>query len=874
MLQGADPESRRAKHQWNCSVVNVVGAPQSGKTTIVRMLCRPYPRDNVAPQDAYLTHGASVVECDSSSFPDESPIRLNSLVKSTSAGLAEYFLTANEFAYDNVLNVMSPLFVRRNVLTLLVFDMSKLDGGNATVELDALDCWLQHLLLRSANGDGSVAPVILIGTRADLVESYRYPLIGERLKERFGGYNAWTHGSVITCRTENGHLPFFPVDGIQDDSCEWGNLYKSMALALDRSEYVHEEVPLNWRSFLESIAQSGHMSKTMEEITAAARACDVPVDTIPQMLRFLHDCGELTWFPQETLENTVILDPVALLYFPITRLLCTKYCTGATMDCHNDCQGQYPSEYLLYRSGFLSSSLVSDALLGDFGHRGSLVVEVLCAVKAMVKWNRISNSGNECVYLIPSLLPHGQHASNELDIRPEAENSLILLFVDHPYHSSAASASDFCSRGLLPKGLFESIVVKLASRATVDALRSCLTRRSFRSTQGQLFRLTVCPGHRCIQVDISHAAPWKVYRRLQRVLKNVTESSFPTVQFLPYLPIVPASRPRATSSSSDSFAAEAVFIRLESIPTVTADNLINDHFGDQIDLLEDNIRQQYAAWTALETCLDKYDAFISYRHGDPVDATAIDGLLDALAVHRFENREVDVFYDAHCIGIGVDFQSVYFRSLMATTVIAPIVSPHALNRMRTADHEVTVDNLLVEWIAAVVAVTGHFDPAVLRVRRIVPVFVGSVQKGIMHDDIDEYIRQLPVVRPAASIRKFTELLENAALPTSASLQNQLGTMTVRGIVESIKVHTGIFLCHLYGKEHAYRDCSDTIIRALGVADQTRGPAVHADRPPRSWCTVDPARPPRSWCWLCFAHYLRAQSERFSLFCINSGKISS
>jgi GTPase SAR1 family protein len=812
--------------QWNRSVINVFGSSQCGKSTIIRALCRNSSVGHDENQNGgciidYLNLVDAVVDngvvgdpdAAKSSLPDETCGVEAKLIEQSLSNFSEYFVTIKEYACDNVINAFSPLFMRKNVLTVLVFNMSRMVPSTASVELDALEFWFKKVAMYAPD-----APVAIVGTHADSVKRTNYQAIGERLKERFGCYGAWRNGQSLLVCADFGVLPYFPVNGLRPGSCAGlANLSKTTHSLLDRSEHIHLEVSLKWSAFLENISESGHLSKTMDEVVIAATICDIPRENITSMLAFLHDVGEITWFPRGILEQTVILEPLKLLYLPVTRLLCTQYSTGAVMTKHSYCEVKYAEEYRHFKSGFISPRLIFDGLLEDYGQRAQLIIEVLCMSKVLIKCDLVGSTNCNRVYILPKCL--SQHPIRELDIRPGCL-SLVLFFGDDLNGAdSERSANQFCGRGWLPDGLFESIVAKLANRASIDTLCTSLTKSTFQSTQRQLFKMTLCPYYRCIQVDIHQQTPRKVYRRIGRILQDVLAETFGMIQFIPYVPILPVRSVQAvhcSSSAPSTYGADcsAIFVNLEAILTVSSNHVVSDQYGGLVNLLTQEFKAQYAPWIALESNQDVYDSFISYRRNGKVDGRIIEGVLDALSDHRMADREVDVFYDTLCIESGVDFQVVYFSALLQTTVITPVLSPHALEKMQVADYSVYVDNVLVEWITALIAVTGHLDSPIVRVRRVVPIFIGSVQDDIMTDDIDSLIQMLPERRPAATIQKVVSLLETLSLPVSGALRSVLDGMTVRGIVDSIRGHTGIPMGALFGSDGAFIACSNTIMSAV------------------------------------------------------------
>eukprot|EP01038_Epipyxis_sp_PR26KG_P008416 gene8416-11383_t len=120
---------------------------------------------------------------------------------------------------------------------------------------------------------------------------------------------------------------------------------------------------------------------------------------------------------------------------------------------------------------------------------------------------------------------------------------------------------------------------------------------------------------------------------------------------------------------------------------------IEDSYGNDIlqlpdekELNKSNVEKLYGCWIKKRGPLLKYDDFISYRWGSDSDFAR--DLYDSLSdEHNIpladltDHRSVDVFMDTRRIPDGTNFQKEYALSLITSTVVTPIVSKRALERM-------------------------------------------------------------------------------------------------------------------------------------------------------------------------------------------------
>jgi hypothetical protein len=121
-----------------------------------------------------------------------------------------------------------------------------------------------------------------------------------------------------------------------------------------------------------------------------------------------------------------------------------------------------------------------------------------------------------------------------------------------------------------------------------------------------------------------------------------------------------------------------------------------------------------------------YDCFISYRWTTPtsggMDTKLVDGIYKKLSTNVVgtENRKIHVFLDRHCFEDGGRFDKDFAKTLLKSTVVIPIVSCVALQKMVSLNKDSPIDNLLVEWvIVAELQDLGALDSCL-------PVMIGNV----------------------------------------------------------------------------------------------------------------------------------------------------
>ena len=416
-------------------------------------------------------------------------------------------------------------------------------------------------------------------------------------------------------------------------------------------------------------------------------------------------------------------------------------------------------------------------------------------------------------------------------------------------HSSAAITLDDCKKnGFLPSGLFERLICKAVSWSQHTSLQhdvspsstsALLTMQIYSLSKGeawltygsQRFQMTLQSECNVIKVAVEGKSPVAVYTRLKEQVEGVIAECMNTLKFFTALPLpinqansnkmsrpllIPlkdirnaAQRysslhllPLSSTAGSSSQNAQLTTISKKSTLTTVE---IHDVFMNWLEDLNHN----HKAVDSLG-----YDIFLSYRWGKE-DSFLVRGLFDRFTLYTLlpDHRAVYVFLDTFRLTTGKSFQEEFAKSLIQSTIVVPIVSCEALQRM--VQHDPTIeDNVMVEWIIAYYAhiatnrttenaaisrpssaiERGHDVTAVTipRVKRIIPIMIGattpnnSTPSSIFASGI---IQQLPsILHPTASIALARRLLLKHSIPFD---EDDMRTLTVKMVVERIIQNLGI-----------------------------------------------------------------------------------
>lgn len=259
-----------------------------------------------------------------------------------------------------------------------------------------------------------------------------------------------------------------------------------------------------------------------------------------------------------------------------------------------------------------------------------------------------------------------------------------------------------------------------------------------------------------------------------------------------------AMRPTVTAFQRPALSS-VTLVPLELLRNAASHHMSLSRPGGRKLLGNEEIRKTFAIWLPAESTLqDTYDVFLSYRWNEYDSAFTL-GLFDIFSYLTIgtDKRSPTVFLDRMRLENGRNFKSDFVQSLSQSTLIIPILSCEALERMLSHDPR-QEDNLLIEWICALECSKQHKHNPQLgtRVERIYPVMFGKrTVEGAMRDLFQSgYLTKLPHVVPTASLRRAAKLLHKIGvlkLPAEGhELSENIHQYTVNEVVQEIVAFQG------------------------------------------------------------------------------------
>eukprot|EP00732_Lithocolla_globosa_P002467 Lithocolla_globosa_v1_NODE_1626_length_2439_cov_4.208473.p1 type:complete len:642 gc:universal NODE_1626_length_2439_cov_4.208473:194-2119(+) len=514
--------------------------------------------------------------------------------------------------------------------------------------------------------------------------------------------------------------------------------------------------------------------------------------------------GWLLWLEEESLQHTVILDPISYFVTPVSAVICKHKPqhgdpTYHLLKIHEQCRANSFSKWnKMINKGVVSYSILKDIiehfqpgwqnivrLMLKFGLVIPLYDSEMDGETALFTNNKdgrkesssqilVSKSAKE--FLVPALL---EENTNPDDKWTEIEfSTCFFVFTIFELDEQALSYENLSNTCFLPRGLFERLLGKAASWSQDTTSRGSI--KSARLTQGEnicrnlavlwfgsrRFRLVLRQEMNAIQLDVEGKEPIQVFLRVQQQIQLVIEECMESLCCIPMLKL-PVKQGCAAYVPMDR-------VRECTVP-LSFDQII-------LDLV--TLKQQFSGWfDDQEEPLDCYDIFLSYRWSQ-IDSNLVRRLFDRSSLYMIEageRRTIQIFLDTRRLQAGTKFQETFARGLLNTTMFVPLVSIGALERLQKHD-PACEDNVLAEWILALEAL----DQGVLK--KIYPVFIGTMNADGQSQNLfkENLVERLSTECPLATLKLVRRLLVQNGLNLSSKREK----MTVLEIFKEISSSLG------------------------------------------------------------------------------------
>jgi GTPase SAR1 family protein len=709
------------------------------------------------------------------------------------------------------------LYMGRNSVFVLLFNMVWfLAESDFSPHLAFLAFWLNSIAAHAADPeDHRVDPIILVGSHKDVVSSPReHERISKMLCDTFKSSPVWSsveHFTIDTSSSGKGSLCFFPVDNIRGSKDPViTEIKKTVQEVVKKEKYIKKKIPFNWLNLLERLQEKDRPSfLTFDKIVEICQECGMRStsgasveDEALVMLKIFNGLGQLMHHSEPTLRHLVILDPTIYLVEPASRIICHH-------EMHENLneflkKARKKEDRLLTKlqeKGILDPKLLDivwedrpqdieglTRLLVKFG----FFVPLLRQVEATD--TKVSGGS---LYLVPAILPT-RLTMHQSTTTPKLVGYLFFALkktMEEIRKKGYVTVDDVKREGFFPMGLGPALTGEIVSECqclhdmTLDDIQVSSTEISAAFGRHKFVMRTNMELQMmdlCIMVD----SPFIAERVLDLVIKAIKK-------MVPNLDVALAVDQGGGVCSND-LVVETPLIILSG-PGGLQDKVKNHTAEFSVGPGEKwnsaKTKKKSKKWLPSEGLLEQgYDYFISYRwtttEWGGMDTDLTDGIYHkSLFTERLVGeRQVQVFLDRHRLEDGRRFDKDFVKALLKSTVVVPIVSCTALQKMESLNKDSPIDNLIVEWvIVAELQDIGALEFCI-------PVMLGNVfetpqKDGKFISDIftEGIIAKLSEVVVSTVVSFVQQVFDDNGIAPSMHLHIR----TVKGTVETIKKNLGV-----------------------------------------------------------------------------------
>jgi len=674
-------------------------------------------------------------------------------IASGTAGCVRF--TIWDLAGQTVFYDLLHILLTSHALYVVCFDMADLTpslGPSRPSAASSRDDGLAYIKfwLNSIHLHAPRSAVVLVGTHKDAVPEHRvHEDISKALRTMMAGHPCLKHVVFNTADS----LLFFPIDnkkGSKDPTI--ARLRKSIEECAQQQDFVRYEIPALWLAGLDAVRdharKAGVQRLSLKEVQAVLQGFKIAGNDVDLVLKLFHEFGMWLHFAEPSLRETLVVDP--------QWIVDSFTCIIRDFSLHTKEQDREALKLAMEFDELSSHARLHEALIpllwarhseaergmliqlmrnfhmmlpyrlhGAKGAGDQAVLEAVAGRGARSKQGH--GAGKGVVFLVPSLLPHDLTGSvaGDADVHTDALSAKYVSRLARYTGPSSDLGADWCEwlcyfspveprleggavdvaqlekLGFLPHGLFLRISCELLRHHQyTSTARPKLSQTATVVFMGPVkVQLELVAHSSLVRVRAQTTTAIPVMRRLHDVLGTVLEHHFPGIMCWDLL---------ALSAS-----------QLLSVVEVQ-----NFYFSKRVLQVEpplspSDMEQRLGAVLPRTGLREAYHAMISYRQN--ANSKFASKLHDALSVTMVEQmrEQIAVFYDQVSLERGRMFAHDFCQGIVRSTVLLPVMSTQAVEKMCSLDGASAVDNLLLEWMLMFVLMRDGTRAATHRVMPIV-----------------------------------------------------------------------------------------------------------------------------------------------------------
>ena len=638
--------------------------------------------------------------------------------------------------------VLLHLYMSRYCVYPIIFNMEWLLPGAPEREtcLSFLNFWLGAVVMHAVDPtDGSIAPILIIGTHKDKVpDPEQHEAISKLLDDLFQAHPAWSRvlrNRAAQVKSGLGVLWFFPVDstrGAEDPGIQ--EVKKTVLGCVSDEKYVKAKVPYSWLLVYGELEKETRTCVQLKEVEAICADCGMQgtadrgvVGEALAMLKYFTELGLIMHHPDAALRHLVILNPAEAVIAPASIVLCSH-------DIHEndvllEARTKMPQLYALLRQGILDQEILT-ILWKDYADMQTELQFLMTKYQLIVPIFGDEEEDSRVRFLVPALLPAASPAQMSAGARLARLVGYVIFGRADDLKAVRATSKGYVAveevrrKLFLPKGLFTAVVGKVVEECqrvhNMSMSDMDLSVSSISTAFGRhAFTLSELPHLNMMELVISVETPLLIVERLQALIQSAVSKMLQSLHFA-----ICVHEGGGVCQDGRVAAPEGHLVVLNG-PGGLEERLAAAPPQDiavapRMRISPVEARTRFAPWLVPTGLLKFYHVFVSYRWGvfDTELAKAIFSILCVTIICG--GLQVRVFLDRNRLEDGRDFPTDFSTALINSRVAVPIVSYASLERMFVLTAESNVDNVLLEWTLIVeLMAIGHL-------KYCLPVMLGEV----------------------------------------------------------------------------------------------------------------------------------------------------
>ena len=637
--------------------------------------------------------------------------------------------------------VLLHLYMSRYCVYPIIFNMEWLLPGAPEREtcLSFLNFWLGAVVMHAVDPtDGSIAPILIIGTHKDKVpDPEQHEAISKLLDDLFQAHPAWSRvlrNRAAQVKSGLGVLWFFPVDstrGAEDPGIQ--EVKKTVLGCVSDEKYVKAKVPYSWLLVYGELEKETRTCVQLKEVEAICADCGMQgtadrgvVGEALAMLKYFTELGLIMHHPDAALRQLVILNPAEAVIAPASIVLCSH-------DIHEnevllEARTKMPQLYALLRQGILDQEILT-ILWKDYADMQTELQFLMTKYQLIVPIFG-DEEDSRVRFLVPALLPAASPAQISAGARLARLVGYVIFGRADDLKAVRATSKGYVAveevrrKLFLPKGLFTAVVGKVVEECqrvhNMSMSDMDLSVSSISTAFGRhAFTLSELPHLNMMELVISVETPLLIVERLQALIQSAVSKMLQSLHFA-----ICVHEGGGVCQDGRVAAPEGHLVVLNG-PGGLEERLAAAPPQDiavapRMRISPVEARTRFAPWLVPTGLLKFYHVFVSYRWGvfDTELAKAIFSILCVTIICG--GLQVRVFLDRNRLEDGRDFPTDFSTALINSLVAVPIVSYASLERMLKLTAGSNVDNVLLEWTLIVeLMAIGHL-------KYCLPVMLGEV----------------------------------------------------------------------------------------------------------------------------------------------------